>query len=326
MNVVETLKSLMLVPGISGREDKIREAIIKEVTPCASEVSVDKLGNVIARKGGKGKKIMFCAHMDEIGFFVNYIEPNGLIKVSAVGGVNRLSAAYSYVVSEKGVPGVLVPEGGDGVPEVDKMYIDIGAKTKKQAEKKVSVGDFFICQPSMKKLMGNRYVGRPFDNRVGCAIMIEALREMKETENDVYFVFSTQEEVGSRGAKPAAYAIAPHIGIALDVTMADKPGVSNVSMKMGEGCTIKIKDAGAISSPRLVSKMKEIAKANKVKYQDEILLQGGTDHSVIQITGTGAEVSAISIATAFIHTGVEMIDMDDVKNAVQLTARLAEEL
>ena len=326
MNVVETLKSLMLVPGISGREDKIREAIIKEVTPYASEVSVDKLGNVIARKGGKGKKIMFCAHMDEIGFFASYIDSNGLIKVSAVGGVNRLSAAYSYVVSEKGTWGVLVPEGGDGVPEADKMYIDIGAKTKKQAEKKVSVGDFFICQPSMKKLMGNRYVGRPFDNRVGCTIMIEALREMKETENDVYFVFSTQEEVGSRGAKPAAYAISPDIGIALDVTMADKPGVSNVSMKMGEGCTIKIKDAGAISSPRLVSKMKEIAKANKVKYQDEILLQGGTDHSVIQITGTGAEVSAISIATAFIHTGVEMIDMDDVKNAVQLTARLAEEL
>ena len=325
MNVVETLKSLMLVPGISGREDKIREAIIKEVTPYASEVSVDKLGNVIARKGGKGKKIMFCAHMDEIGFFVNYIEPNGCIRVSGVGAINRLAASYSYVISEKGVCGVIVPEG-DGVPEMDKMYIDIGAKTKKQAEKKVSVGDFFICQPSMKKLMGNRYVGRPFDNRVGCAIMIEALREMKETENDVYFVFSTQEEVGSRGAKPAAYAISPDIGIALDVTMADKPGVSNVSMKMGEGCTIKIKDAGAISSPRLVSKMKEIAKANKVKYQDEILLQGGTDHSVIQITGTGAEVSAISIATAFIHTGVEMIDMDDVKNAVQLTARLAEEL
>lgn len=326
MSIVETLKTLMNVPGVSGREDKIREAIIKEVTPYADRVSVDKLGNVIAKKGGQGKKIMFCAHMDEIGFFASYIDSNGLIKVSAVGGVNRLSAAYSYVVSEKGICGVLVPEGGDGVPEADKMYIDIGAKTKKQAEKKVCVGDFFVCQPTMKKLLGTRYVGRPFDNRVGCAIMIEALKEMKDTENDVYFVFSTQEEVGSRGAKPAAYAINPHIGIALDVTMADKPGVSNVSMKIGEGCTVKIKDSGAISSPRLVAKMKEIAADNKIKYQNEILLQGGTDHSVIQVTGTGAEVSAVSIPTAFIHTGVEMIDMEDVKNAVLLTARLAEQL
>ncbi len=325
--MIDLLKKLMLAHGVSGREDKIREIIKKEVEPYADEIITDPVGNLIVRKKGNGKRIMFCAHMDEIGFFATYIDDSGYIKVSGIGGINPLSAAFSEVVSENGVYGVLVPEGSKEMPKLDNMYIDIGAKNKKQAEKSVKIGDCFVCVPKIRKLLGNRYVGRPFDDRVGCAILIEALKSIKKTENDLYFVFSTQEEVGGRGSKPVSYTVAPDIGIALDVTgTGDKPGSLPMAVKIGGGCTIKIKDSGVISSPRLVSKMKEIAENNKVKYQSEILLYGGTDASSMQVAGQGAEVSAISIPTAFIHSGVEMVDMADVKEAVKLTALLAENL
>ena len=325
--MVELLKRLMLSGGVSGREEKIREAIIKEVEPYADEVTVDPVGNVIVRKKGEGKKIMFCAHMDEIGFFVTYIDEGGFIKVSGVGGVIPLSCAYSEVVSENGVYGVMMPESTKDMPKIDGMYIDIGAKNKKQAEKSVKVGDFFVCVPKIRKLLGTRYIGRPFDDRVGCAILVEALKQIKESKNDLYFVFSTQEEVGGRGSRPASYTVMPDIGIALDVTATgDKPGDKPMTVKLGGGCAIKIKDSGAISSPTLVKEMRRIAKEHKVKYQDEILTFGGTDASSMQVAGKGAHVSAISIPSAFIHSGVEMIDMVDVKEAVKLTVLLAKEL
>ena len=325
--MTELLKRLMLVSGVSGREHAVREAIIKEVEPYADEIITDPVGNLIVRKKGEGKRVMFCAHMDEIGFFVNYIEENGVIRVSNVGGINTLACAYTYVVSENGVKGIIVPESSKDVPKMDGMYIDIGAKTKKQAEKKVKIGDYFVCQPSITKLMGTRYVGRPFDDRVGCAILVEALKNVKKTDNDLYFVFSTQEEVGGRGAKPAAYRVEPHIGIALDVTMTgDKPGGPTMAVKLGDGCTIKIKDSSVISSPELVKRMKEIAKEGGVKCQNEMLISGGTDTPHLQAAKCGALASAISIPSAFIHSGVEMIDMVDVKEAVKLTALLAEKL
>lgn len=317
----------MNVPSVSGREDKIREAIVREVEPYADEISCDPVGNLIVRKKGTGKKIMFCAHMDEIGFFATYIDDEGLIKVNAIGGISALAAAYTEVVSENGVRGVIIPESGKEMPKVENMYIDIGAKTKKQAQRRVKVGDFFVCAPSIRRLSGTRYVGRPFDDRVGCAIMIEALKRVKETGNDLYFVFSTQEEVGARGSKPASYSIAPDIGIAIDVTATgDKPGSAKMAVKLGGGCTVKIKDSGVICSPELVKQMREIAEENKVKYQNEVLIYGGTDASSIQVAGKGARVSAISVPTAFIHTGVEMVDMFDVNEAVKLTALLAEKL
>ena len=324
--MTELLKRLMYASGVPGREDKIREAIKKEVEPYADEITVDPVGNLIARKKGNGKKIMLCAHMDEIGFFATFIDDSGFIKVSPVGGINATACAFGEVVSENGVRGVIVPEGTDK-PKVENMFIDIGAKTKKQAEKKVKVGDYFVAAPNFKRLMGNRYIGRPFDDRVGCAILVEALKSVKKTDNDLYFVFSTQEEVGSRGSKPAAYSIAPDIGLAFDVTgTGDKPGDKPLAIKLGGGCTIKLKDESVICSPELVKQMREIAKENKVKYQDEVLPYGGTDTSAIQVVGKGALVSAISIPSAYIHSGVEMIDMDDVKEAVKLTVLLCEKL
>ena len=322
----DLLKKLMFTPSVSGREEKIREVIYNEIKDYCDEISTDAMGNLIARKKGNGKKIMFCAHMDEIGFFATYITGDGNIKVSAVGGIDTLSAAYGSVVSENGVRGVLIPSSTKEVPKCDDMYIDIGAKNKKQAEKLVKMGDFFVCEPKLEKLQNQRYIGRPFDDRVGCAILVDAIKKVK-SENDLYFVFSVQEEVGGRGAKPATFAIAPDYGIALDVTMVgEKGGPSSMDVKLGKGCAIKIKDTSLISSPELVSKMREIAENEKIKYQNEILPAGGTDGSPMQIAGRGAKVSVISIPTAHIHTSSEMVDMFDIKEAVKLTVALSEKL
>ena len=324
--MTELIKRLVSVPSVSGREDKIREAIIKEIEPYADEIIVDNMGNLIAHKKGEGKRVMLCAHMDEIGFFVTYIDESGYIRVSNVGGINTLSASYTEVVSENGVAGVLVPEAQTDVPKMDGLFIDIGAKNKKQAESKVKIGDFFVVKPSFKRLLNQRYIGRPLDDRVGCAVLIEALKQAK-SKNDLYFVFSVQEEVGIRGSKPATYQIEPDFGIAVDVTgVGDKPGAKPMAVKLGEGCTIKLKDASVICSPILVEKMREIAKEENIKYQNEILIHGGTDTASIQMTGKGSVAGAISIPTAFIHSSCEMIDMKDVKEAVRLAVCLAEKL
>lgn len=324
--MINLLKKLMLTPSVSGREDKIREIIKNEVAPYCDEVSVDALGNIIAHKKGNGKRIMFGAHMDEIGYFATHITQNGLIKVSPVGGLNYLSCAYAPVVSEGGIKGVVGSKTAS-LPECADLFIDIGATSKKQAEKYVRVGDFFVHTPSITHLLGTRYVGRPFDNRVGCAILIEALKNVKSTDNDLYFVFTVQEEVGCRGAKAVTYGIEPEIAIALDVTRTDDKGGADVlNVSIGKGPTIKIKDASVICSHEIVSKMRELAQEDGIKYQNETLSRGGTDTSMMQIAKKGCKVGAISIPCGFIHTNVEMIDINDAKNAVKLAIAIAERM
>lgn len=325
--MTELIKKLMFVPGISGREDKIAEVIKKEVEPYADEVYTDPVGNLIAHKKGNGKKVMFAAHMDEIGYFVTFIDERGLIKVGNVGGINAIAGAFTQVVSEKGVYGVIVPSDMKDV-KVDGLYIDIGAKTKKQAEAKVKIGDYFVHVPAFRRLNGStRYIGRPFDDRIGCAVLIETLKNVKNTDNDLYFVFSVQEEVGCRGAKPAAYSIEPEVGIAIDVTaVGGKPGAPTMDVKLGGGAAIKIKDASVICSYEIVNKMRELAKENKVKYQEEILIRGGTDTSAMQISKGGCLAGAISVPSAYIHSVNEMIDMSDVKEIVKLATLVAERI
>lgn len=325
--MTELIKKLMFVPGISGREDKIAEVIKKEVEAYADEVYTDPVGNLIVHKKGNGKKVMFAAHMDEIGYFVTFIDDRGLIKVGNVGGINAIAGAFTQVVSEKGVYGVIVPSDMKDV-KVDGLYIDIGAKTKKQAEAKVKIGDYFVHVPAFRRLNGStRYIGRPFDDRIGCAVLIETLKNVKNTDNDLYFVFSVQEEVGCRGAKPAAYSIEPEVGIAIDVTaVGGKPGAPTMDVKLGGGAAIKIKDASVICSYEIVNKMRELAKENKVKYQEEILIRGGTDTSAMQISKGGCLAGAISVPSAYIHSVNEMIDMSDVKEIVKLATLVAERI
>lgn len=324
--MINLLKRLMLTSGVSGREDKIRDLIRKEVEPYCDEIIVDNVGNLIAHKKGNGKRVMLGAHMDEIGYFATHITSNGMIKVSPVGGLNYLSCPYAQVVSENGVKGVVASKT-TSLPECSDLFIDIGATSKRQAERYVKVGDFFVHTPSITHLLGARYIGRPFDDRVGCAILIETLKNVKGTDNDLYFAFTTQEEVGCRGARPATYTIEPEIAIALDVTRTDdKGGADILNVSIGKGPTIKIKDASVICSHELVLKMRELARENNIKYQDEMLSKGGTDTSSMQIAKRGCKAGAISIPCGFIHTNNEMIDINDVKGAVRLATVIAERI
>ena len=327
MNLYTTLKKLCLASSVSGREGKIREEIKAIITPFVDSVETDALGNLIALKKGKGdKKIMLCAHMDEIGFIVNFIEDNGMIRVGTLGGIRLAAASFTMLVSDKGVKGALCANS-DAQPadyKSDVMYIDIGARTRKEAERCVSIGDTFVCEPSLSKLCGNRICGRPLDDRVGCLALLELAERLSSVELNasVYFVFSVQEEVGCRGSKPATFAIAPDIALCFDVTSTgDTPNAKPMACALGDGVAIKIKDNSVICHPELVATLCEIARAEKIPYQREVLTFGGTDTSSMQLTGYGSVAGALSIPTRYVHSGVELCDMKDIEAAINLSEK-----
>lgn len=323
----DILKKITAAHGISGCEGAVADTLRTLISPYIDEVKKDALGNLIALRRGSGdnhKKIMLCAHMDEIGFLVTFIEDKGYIRVAPIGGIDYIASSYSAVVSGRGVPGILVPDNGVKVSELgfDKCYIDIGVKNRREAERRVSIGDFFVVEPNLRRLAGKRIAGRPFDDRIGCAVLIEIARSLdkKEVRDDLYFVFSVQEEVGCRGAKPAAFDIAPDLALVYDVTLTgDTPGAKPMAVSLGGGAAIKIKDASVICHTGTVTRLIETAKEHKIKHQCEILVAGGTDTSSIQLSGIGCRAAAVSIPARYVHSGVEMVDLDDAAAAVELT-------
>ena len=333
MNFYSVLKELCLCPSVSGREQKIREKISAIVSPFCDEMRTDALGNLIAvKKGvGGGKRVMLAAHMDEIGFMVTFIEDSGMLRVATVGGISFTAAAFGEVVSENGVRGTIIPEEKVKPADfkADSFYIDIGAKSKKQAEAKVRIGDFFVLTPHVQKLAGGRVCGRPLDDRIGCAVLLDIAERLRDKalDGDVYYVFSVQEEVGCRGAMTAAFAIKPDIAICLDVTATgDTLGASPMACRLGDGAAVKIKDASVICNEEIVRGLCETAQENKIKYQKEILLFGGTDTSSMQLAGAGAAVGAVSIPTRYIHSGNEMCDLSDAQSCAVLVSEYVKKI
>ena len=327
MNLYSSLKKLCLVSSVSGREEGIREKIKNIISPFVDRVEVDALGNLIAQKKGSGnKRIMLCAHMDEIGFMVNFIEENGMIRVGTLGGISLAASAYTMLVSDKGVRGALCPNDDVKLSgyKNDVMYIDIGAQSRREAERYVAIGDTFVCAPSLTKLCGSRVCGRPIDDRVGCLVLLELAERLASvsTEASIYYVFSVQEEVGCRGSKPATYSIVPDISLCIDVTATgDVPNAIPMACAIGKGVAVKIKDNSVICHSGLVSELCEIARRENIPYQREVLTFGGTDTSSMQITGYGSAAGALSIPARYIHSGVEMCDMKDVAACVDLAEK-----
>jgi endoglucanase len=324
----QLLKQLTETFGPSGYEDNVRELVRVEIKPLADEIKVDALGNLIVRKkptkeSKDTKRIMIAAHMDEIGLMVSHIDDNGFIHFSPIGGIFRRYASGARVHFLDGIQGVL---GFDSltslneVPAINKVYIDVGATSKKDCP--VKVGDVAAFDRRFTE-MGNRLVAKSMDNRAGVLVAIETLRLLKSTPHDVYFVFTTQEEVGVRGAATSAFGIDPDVGIALDVTpTGDTPNSLKMEMALGKGPCIKIKDVGAISDPRIVKWMIRTAEKHKVPYQREVLLVGGTDARAIQITRAGVPVGCISIPVRYVHSTSEMVDYSDIQNSVKLLTAL----
>ena len=287
---------------------------------------IDNLGNLIARKKGNGKKIMISGHMDQIGLMVTDIDDKGFIRVTNIGGINPFVTIGERFEFSNGIIGIASgePVEDKNKLKLDKIFLDIGAKNKEDAQKLVNVGDMCVYYSEYYE-NENIATSRAMDDRVGCFVMIEALKNIKECNNDLYFVFSVQEEVGLRGAKTSAYAINPDLGIAVDITgSGDTPGAKRFAIKLHEGTAIKVRDNSMLTHPKVKKLMIDTAKENDIKYQLEVLEFGGTDAGAIHLTREGIPSGTISIPTRYVHSAHETVSKEDVINSIKLLAKIVE--
>lgn len=326
--MLNLMKTLVSVRGISGYERAVSDKILKLVVPYVDKAWNDPMGNLIAFKKGTApdgarRKIMFSAHMDEIGFLVTHIEDSGFVRVEQIGGINYVAASYAPVTFDSGLRGIMVPDvsAAPGDIKADRVLVDVGAKDRKEAEKKVKIGDFCALDGELIRLLGRRVAGRPLDDRIGCAIQIKMAEKLKDEPcpDDVYLVFSVQEEVGLRGARTAAFGISPDVGICFDVTgTGDAVGARPMACTVGGGAAIKLKDSSVICDRGLADELAAVAKEKGIKYQFEILAAGGTDTAAMQAAGAGVTAGALSIPTRYIHSGTEMLDLNDAEACAEL--------
>lgn len=320
------LKELVGVYGPSSKEDIIRNYIVYEIKNHVDEMKVDALGNLIARKRGNGKKVMISAHMDQIGLMVIDIDDKGFVRFTNVGGISPIISLSQQVIFENGTIGVIFAEPVDDISKLklENMYIDIGAFSKEEAEGKVGIGDICIYKSEFAE-NGNVVFTRYLDDRVGCFIVIEALKSINNPINDLYFVFSVQEEVGLRGAKTAAYSIDPDIGISLDVTITgDTPKAKRFAIGLNKGAAIKVKDNSIICHPKVKDLLIDLAKKNEIPYQMEVLEFGGTDSGAIHVNKQGVPSGVISIPTRYVHSTMEMASKNDIENCTKLLIKFLE--
>ncbi|GHU38510.1 aminopeptidase [Clostridia bacterium] len=330
MAIFETFEKLNRVVSVSGSEKAISEIIRPMIEGFCDEIKSDALGNLIAHKKSKypdAKKLMIAAHMDEIGFIVTQITEEGFLRVSAVGGVNITAAAYSEVTFESGLKGVLVPEGkvAPGDISAANMYVDIGADFHDDAFAYVSPGDVCTLSPRVAMLRHNTISASSLGGKIACAVLIETIRELGETSypNDLYFVFTSGNEVGYRGARAAATGILPDYAISVDITgSGDTPECVPLTAKLGGGAAIKVMDKSVICHREMVNLLVKTAEDGEIKHQLEIFPQGGSDTSVMQTAGAGAISGALSIPVRYAHTGVEVCSLDDAEAVGKLLYRV----
>ncbi len=320
-------------PGAPGYEQRIREKIIKEITPYVDQVKVDAMGNIHALKKGEGKKkTLVSAHMDEISFIVTHIDEDGYIRFHPLGGFDpkTLTAQRVIIHGKEDVLGVMgtkpihimKAEERKKMPEISDFFIDTGMK-KEEVEKKVLVGNPITRERELC-IMGDCVNAKSLDNRVSVYILIEAIKELADVhlESDIYGVFTVQEEVGLRGAMTAASGIDPDFGINLDVTLAcDFPAAlpHEKITTLGNGTAIKVLDGSTICDYRMVSFMKKLAEKNDINYQMEILPAGGTDTAAIQRYAKGGSITGgISIPTRYLHQVIEMAHTEDIRATIDL--------
>jgi tetrahedral aminopeptidase len=318
----ELIQKLVETTGPSGHENNVREIIKKEISSFSKDIKVDALGNLVARMGEKkpgGMRILLSAHMDEIGVIATHIDENGFIRFTTIGGVratNCIGGRVQFLNSARGMIFMEKLENASQVPSFDQLFIDCGFSSK--ADCKVQVGDMAVFERPFLDL-GKRMVAKAFDDRIGVAVQIEVMKQFKETPHELFFVFSTQEEVGLRGATTSAYGADPELGLSIDVTLTgDTPKSIKMAVSLGKGPAIKVRDGGMISDPRLVQNLIQIAETNNIPYQLEVLEAGTTDAKAIQLTRAGVPSGCVSIPCRYVHSPSEMVDIDDVENAIKL--------
>ena len=316
----DLIRKLTEAFGPSGWEAGVREIIRAEIGK-TGETRVDPLGSLIVRVPGKpgGRKVMLAAHMDEIGVVVTHIDAKGFLRFGNVGGVHPMPLGGSRVRFADGTVGVIGMEKLDDpgrTPAMDKFYIDVGADEKNPP--RVKVGDI-ACFSRPFEEVGGRLVAKAMDDRIGCAILIQAMKTLKKSPHDLYFVFTVQEEVGLRGATASAFGVEPDVALAVDITLSgDTPECAPMAMRLGAGPAIKVKDRGMIAHTGVKDWMVRTAEANSIPYQLEVLTGGSTDAAAIQLSRAGVPAGCLSIPTRYAHSPSEMLDYGDVQNAVKL--------
>jgi putative aminopeptidase FrvX len=321
--VKELIRSLTECFGPSGDERAVREAIQREL-PGGAETRVDAMGNLIVHVGagagaGGGRRVMLAAHMDEIGIVVTHVDQKGFVRFGSVGGVLPLPLSGGRVQFKGGVTGVIGLEKLDDaarVPHLEKFYIDVGATGPGDCP--VRVGDV-ACFHRAFEDMGTRIVAKAIDDRVGCAVLLQVMKELGRTPHDLYFVFTVQEEVGLRGAGTAGYGIEPEVALAVDVTLTgDTPECAPMAVSLGGGPAVKIKDGGMLAHAGVKDWLLRTGDAAGIPCQREVLTRGTTDASAIQLSRAGVPAGCVSIPTRYVHSPSEMVDYGDVQAAVKL--------
>ncbi len=344
MENLALLKRLCETPGVPGREERVRALIESEVKGLFDSVETDAMGNLICRRNPRGKakkgtektkhggplRVMQLCHMDEIGFYVTAIDDKGFLWMNPAGGFdtrNLFSRRVLVVAADGDYKGVMNPGGRpihisspkdrEKIPEVKEFCVDTGMSADK-VKKKFKIGDYVVMdEPAME--IGDKFVSKALDNRVACWLGIESVRKLEKSKAqhtcEVIVAFTTQEEVGLRGAKTASHAVEPDIGFGIDVTLAcDTPGVppEETVTKHGAGFGLHIKDSSFISDYKLTEEVENLAKKNKIPYQRTILAAGGQDGAAAQQAAAGARAVGITVGTRYIHTVTEMIDKKDL--------------
>lgn len=326
MELFELIKTLSAAHGPSGDEGEVRETIASLAAPYADEIREDTMGNLLVHKAGNGPKVMFAAHMDSIGFIVTHIEKEGFLRVGKLGGVSPKEAAYTPVRFRSGLRGCFLPEekAEFGKLKLDACFLDVGARDEDQAKGLVRVGDTAVYDAPIFQT-GDNVTSPYLDNRVSCAILLSALEQLRESSNDLYFVFTVQEEVGTRGARTAAWTIQPDYAVAVDVTdVNDTPGSEQSgTVQLGKGAAIKVMDTSVICHPDMVSLLEKTAQRSGIPTQRDILRDGGTDAGAIHTAGAGVLTGGISVPCRYVHTPVETVSLKDCLDCVRLTVAIA---
>jgi putative aminopeptidase FrvX len=330
-------KKLLTTPGISGREERVRDLVVTEIEPLVDDVGVDRLGNVIGHRGGERPRVMLCAHMDTIGFLISHIDDDGFLRISPVGGFDprTLPVQRVLVQGKKDYVGLvsamtkpihlLEDDDMKKAPKMEELFVDLMLDAETVREN-VSVGD--PVSLFRDPIVTDRAVTAPYlDDRLGVYVLIETLRAARDVPSEVFAVISVQEEVGVRGAITSAYGIEPDVGVALDITLAlDVPGTDKAQRvtTAGLGASIGVMDAMSISDPRLVRHFKQVADEGKVKYQAEVALAGGTDAGAMQLSKAGVAAITISVPVRYVHTANEMALTEDIDCTVEIMRRWLE--
>ena len=331
-DVFELQKKLVAAVQPSSREESVRRVLRELAAPYCDEMYTDTLGSLICRKRGPGKKVVMPAHMDVIGFMATYIDERGFIRFGQAGGYYPGYMYATPVRFESGVRGVMMPEDKSG-PMKKKLgemlptdfYIDIGARSREEALRHVRIGDFAIYDTTPIRV-GDGCIMTPYaDDLSGCILLLLAMEQLKESENDLYFVFTAQEESGIRGAGTVAYRLEPDLCIATDGYFTGDTPASTVKMavRVGGGPTIKIRDRGMMPNRRVINHLRAAAEEAGIAYQDEILLAGSTDAAAMQQTRGGVLSGCISVPMRNIHSPCEMYSIADVENGARLMAAAA---